>query len=59
VVRQETWSYSAWFGKCSIHYVYSVSTYDALRFDTTVVINVFIIIPSPKFNNQIWKKIEV
>jgi len=26
MVRQETWSHSTWFGKCSIHYVYKVST---------------------------------
>jgi len=25
MVRQETWSYSTWFGKCSIHYAYKVS----------------------------------
>jgi len=23
MVRQETWSYSTWFGKCSIHYAYN------------------------------------
>jgi len=26
MVRQETWSYSTWFGKCSIHYAYNVSS---------------------------------
>jgi len=26
MVRQLMWSYSSWFGKCSIHYTYSVST---------------------------------
>ena len=26
VLRQETWSYSTWFGKSSIHYTYHVST---------------------------------
>jgi len=26
IVRQKTWSYSTWFGKCSIHYAYKVST---------------------------------
>jgi len=26
MVRQETWSYSTWLGKCSIHYAYNVST---------------------------------
>jgi len=26
MVRQETWSCSTWFGKCSIHYAYNVST---------------------------------
>jgi len=26
VVKQETWSYSTWLGKCSIHYAYSIST---------------------------------
>jgi len=26
VIRQEMWSYSTWFGKCSIHCAYSVST---------------------------------
>jgi len=26
VVRQEMWSCSTWFGKCSIHYAYRVST---------------------------------
>ena len=26
VLRQEMWSYSTWFGKCSIHSAYSVST---------------------------------
>jgi len=26
MVRQETWSYSTWFGKCSSHYAYNVST---------------------------------
>jgi len=26
MVRQETWSCSTWFGKCSIHYAYKVST---------------------------------
>jgi len=25
MVRQEMWSYSTWFDKCSIHYAYSVS----------------------------------
>jgi len=28
--------------------------YDALRFDATVVVNVFIDIPSPKINQQIF-----
>jgi len=26
MVRQETWPYSTWFGNCSIHYAYNVST---------------------------------
>jgi len=26
MAMQETWSYSTWFGKCSIHYAYSVLT---------------------------------
>jgi len=26
MVRQETWSYSTWFGNCSIHYAHNVST---------------------------------
>jgi len=26
MVRQETWSYSTWFDKCSNHYAYKVST---------------------------------
>jgi len=26
MVRQEMWSYSTWFGKCSVHYAHSVST---------------------------------
>jgi len=26
MIRQETWSYNTWFGKCSIHYACSVST---------------------------------
>jgi len=26
MIRQETWSHSTWFDKCSIHYAYSVST---------------------------------
>jgi len=24
MAMQETWSYSTWFGKCSIHYAYTV-----------------------------------
>jgi len=24
MAMQETWSYSTWFGKCSIHYAYAV-----------------------------------
>jgi len=40
-------SYSTCFGKCSIHYVYSVSAYDVLRFDSSVVVNVLIKISSP------------
>jgi len=42
MVRQEMWSYSTWFGKCSIHYAYNVNIYDVLRFDYTVVIYVLI-----------------
>jgi len=34
MVRQETWTYSTCFGKCSIHLAYSISTYDVLRFDS-------------------------
>jgi len=26
MARQETWSYSTWFGICSINYAYNVST---------------------------------
>jgi len=26
VLRQEMWSYSTWFGKCSSHSAYSAST---------------------------------
>jgi len=52
VVRQETWSYSTWFGKCSIHYAYIVfQLYDVVRFGSTVVINVLINISSLKLNN--------
>jgi len=58
MVRQEMWSYSAWFGKCSICYAYNVSTYDVLRFDYTVVINVLINISFPKLNNQIFQNFE-
>jgi len=54
MARQETWSCSTWFGKCSIHYAYNVSLYDDLRFDSTVVIYVLINISSPKLNNQIF-----
>jgi len=41
----------SWFDKCSIHYACSVSTYDALRFDFTVVSNVLINIIQ-KLNNH-------
>jgi len=23
MVKQETWSYSTWFGKCSVHYMHN------------------------------------
>jgi len=51
VVRQERWSYSTWFGKCSIHEAY-FQLYDVLRFNSTVVINVLVNTSSPKLNNQ-------
>jgi len=46
------------FGKCSINYAHSVSVYDVLRFDPTVVINVLINISSPKLKNQIFLNFE-
>jgi len=56
--RQEMWSYSTWFGKCSIHYAYNVSAFDVLRFDSTLLINVLINISSPKLNNQVFSNFE-
>jgi len=52
MVRQETWSYSTWFGKCSIHYAYTVSTLcsQIWLYCSYVLIN----ISSPKLNNQIF-----
>ena len=46
------------FGKYSIHYAYSVSPLNVLRFDSTVVINVVINISSPKLNNQFFLNFE-
>jgi len=28
MAMQETWSYSTWFGKCSIHYADSLQSFD-------------------------------
>ena len=62
MVRQETWTYNTWFGKCSIHYAYSycitIQLYDVIKFDSTVVIYVFTSILSPNLNNQILKNFE-
>jgi len=54
VVRQETWSYSIWFGKWSIimHIVFQIS--DVLRFDCTVYINVLINISPVKVKESIF-----
>jgi len=39
MAMQETWSYSTWFGKCSIQYAYTMFwLYDILRFDSTIFI---------------------
>ena len=32
MAMQETWSYSTWFGKCSIHYAYSLQCFDFMIF---------------------------
>jgi len=48
MMRQETWSYSTWFDKCSIHYAYNVTTLWCFRFDSTVVIYVLINTSLPK-----------
>ena len=49
------WSYGTCFGKSSIHYEYIVfELYEVLRFESTVIINILINIPSPKLNNQIF-----
>jgi len=40
---QESWSYSTWCGKCSIHHaicIYTVWLYEILRFDATIFNNV-------------------
>jgi len=39
-----------------MHIVFQL--YDAFRFDSTVVVNVFINISSPKLNNQIFLSFE-
>jgi len=61
MARQETWSYSTWFGKCSIQCAYNVSSYDVFRFDSTVVIYVLINISyyPQSLNSQIFKNFEV
>ena len=54
MVRQETWSYSTWFGKCSIHYAYVFQLYDVLRFDSTVVIKVLVNTSLLKLNKHLF-----
>jgi len=52
------WLYSTWFGvnaQSIMHIVFQL--YDVLRFDSTVVINVFTNITSPKSNNQFFFKL--
>ena len=63
MVKQETWSYSAWLGKSSIHcasHVHIVfQLHDVLRFDSTLVFNVLINISSANLNNQNFLNFEV
>jgi len=61
MAMQDTWSYTTWFGKCSIHYAYIhivFKLYDILRLDSTVVINVLINISCLRLNNQIRQMFE-
>jgi len=53
MIRQETWTYNTWFGKCSILMHTTFQLYDVLGLDSTVLIYVLISISFPKLNNQI------
>jgi len=60
MAMQETWSYSSWFGKCSIQYAYTVFwPYHILRFVSTIFDNVLINISRLTFSNQFLQKFEV
>jgi len=60
MAMQETWSYSSWFGKCSIQYAYTVFwPYHILRFVSTIFNNVLINISRLTFSNQFLQKFEV
>jgi len=58
MVRQETWSYSTWFGNAQSIMHITLELYDVLRFDSTVVIYVLINMSLPKLNNQIFQNFE-
>jgi len=58
MVKQETWSCSTWFGKCSIHYAYNVSALwcsQVWLYCICLCTSQYII---PKVNNQIFSNFE-